>query len=152
MGTDIASKEPETFRAGDTVKWKRSLDCYKASEPALSLLFPSTLTALNERLQLRLQPVDRVGVGGIVDLVFQFGVVFPVVVKFLGQDFAGAKVNPLGQPIAVIANAVAHRLRIGFLEVIRHRPRELRQCKILRRSKPVEMAGKTGAFQLARLF
>ena len=32
MGTDIASKEPETFRAGDTVKWKRSLDCYKASE------------------------------------------------------------------------------------------------------------------------
>ena len=32
MATDIASKEPETFRAGDTVKWKRSLDCYKASE------------------------------------------------------------------------------------------------------------------------
>ena len=32
MATDIASKEPETFRAGDTVKWTRSLDCYKASD------------------------------------------------------------------------------------------------------------------------
>ena len=32
MATDISTKEPETFRAGDTVKWKKALDCYKASD------------------------------------------------------------------------------------------------------------------------
>ena len=32
MPPDIPTKEPEQFRAGDTVKWKRSLDTYKASE------------------------------------------------------------------------------------------------------------------------
>lgn len=31
MPTDIPTKEPETFRAGDTVKWKRSLGDYLAS-------------------------------------------------------------------------------------------------------------------------
>ena len=32
MATDIATIEPATFRAGDTVKWKKALDCYKASD------------------------------------------------------------------------------------------------------------------------
>ena len=31
-GAEIPSKEPEQFRAGDTIKWKRSLSDYKASE------------------------------------------------------------------------------------------------------------------------
>ena len=32
MAAEIPSKEPEQFRAGDTIKWKRSLSDYKASE------------------------------------------------------------------------------------------------------------------------
>ena len=32
MATDIASKEPTQIRAGDTIKWKRSVDDYKASD------------------------------------------------------------------------------------------------------------------------
>ena len=32
MAAEIPSKEPELFRAGDTIKWKRSLSDYKASE------------------------------------------------------------------------------------------------------------------------
>ena len=32
MAQDVSSIEPAVFRAGDTVKWKRSLDCYKASD------------------------------------------------------------------------------------------------------------------------
>lgn len=32
MATDIASIEPSKFRAGDTVKWKRTLDSYKAND------------------------------------------------------------------------------------------------------------------------
>ena len=32
MATDIASKEPTQFRAGDTIEWKRSIDDYKASD------------------------------------------------------------------------------------------------------------------------
>ena len=32
MSTEISTKEPETFRAGDTVKWKRDIDSYKASD------------------------------------------------------------------------------------------------------------------------
>ena len=32
MAAEIPSKEPEQFRAGDTIKWKRSLSDYKAGE------------------------------------------------------------------------------------------------------------------------
>ena len=32
MPNSIPTKEPENFRAGDTVKWKKSLDSYKASD------------------------------------------------------------------------------------------------------------------------
>lgn len=32
MPESIPTKEPESFRAGDTVEWKKSLDSYKASD------------------------------------------------------------------------------------------------------------------------
>lgn len=32
MSTDIPSIEPETITAGDTVKWTKSLDCYKPED------------------------------------------------------------------------------------------------------------------------
>ena len=36
---DIPSKEPAEFRAGDTIKWKRSLDDYKASDSVIPSIF-----------------------------------------------------------------------------------------------------------------
>jgi len=32
MAATIPTKEPLTIRAGDTIKWKRSIDDYKASD------------------------------------------------------------------------------------------------------------------------
>jgi hypothetical protein len=57
MATDIPNKEPETFRAGDTVKWKRSLDCYPASESWVSAL--DILNPNFERLAENMQKVKE---------------------------------------------------------------------------------------------
>jgi hypothetical protein len=43
MAADIPTKEPLTIRAGDTIKWTKSIDDYKASDGwSLSCSFRGT--------------------------------------------------------------------------------------------------------------
>ena len=71
MATDIASKEPTQIRAGDTIKWKQSIDDYRASDGwTLSYSFRGTggtidITSTTEGLNIYLRTlhIERDGAG-----------------------------------------------------------------------------------------